>query len=529
MSLPYKLLIVEDDVMYRYAVKTLIDQSEGRYRFLEEAINGRHALEIIARESPDIIITDMSMPEMDGVELIRRVKASAPEIKILVLSAYDDFHFVKEALKLGAEDYLLKYELEERGVNDLLRKTCDKIKREREFGRRDSFIRENTANLIDGVFRKIVAQGETNSEKIDKFMDQLFPGKGGFPVGLAVFRTTIDERSKKTNREIHHGVLHELLQGNSRLYLTEAEDGVFVAIINLTSIPNPEEILNGFRLTLRRAAEALSSDIGTEVHVGLSRIITDGVSLADRYLRAYRLTEKGFYLSKSAVFSEADVYERVADEIDWTAFVKEIVAASDADDTRVAVEKAIELFALFRSVRPDLDVLDAAVRDLFSELFVSAKRRKIDFAEATGCVKIPSRSRDAAVRLDDLEHFVITCLENLSSGTAKTELEYRREIRLAIDYIKRNYRSEVQLPVLAAKLGLSPNYLCSLFRKETGMRLVEYLHKVRINEAIVLLKSTNLRVYEIADRTGFRSASNFCRIFKEVTGGPISDFRKTIT
>jgi len=115
------VMIVEDDVMYRYAIRSSLDWEKEGFRICSEAINGKHALAMLENCRPDIVITDIDMPEMNGIDLIGELRRTEPDIPIIVLSAYDDFHFVKEALKSGARDYLLKHELESEQLANLLR------------------------------------------------------------------------------------------------------------------------------------------------------------------------------------------------------------------------------------------------------------------------------------------------------------------------------------------------------------------------------------------------------------------------
>lgn len=120
----YRLLIVEDDANYRFAIRESIPWEENGFTIAGEAIHGRQAMEILKKTEVDIILTDVSMPLMNGVELTKRVRAEYPEIQIVVLSAYDDFQFVRESLKYGAKDYILKQEMKPQEVIETIKKIC---------------------------------------------------------------------------------------------------------------------------------------------------------------------------------------------------------------------------------------------------------------------------------------------------------------------------------------------------------------------------------------------------------------------
>lgn len=114
-------MIVEDDVMYRYAIRTSFHWEKEGYRICGEAINGKHALAMLNECRPQIVITDINMPEMNGIDLILALHQLHPEISIIVLSSYDDFHFVRQAMKFGAKDYLLKHDIDPSELSRVLK------------------------------------------------------------------------------------------------------------------------------------------------------------------------------------------------------------------------------------------------------------------------------------------------------------------------------------------------------------------------------------------------------------------------
>ena len=122
----WKILLAEDDQNFRYAIKEIVPWEGSEFEIIGEAIHGKQALEFMKTNPVDILLTDMDMPVMNGVELIREVKKLYPYVRILALSAYDDFSFVKESMKLGAEDYILKQDMDGEKILRTLREICEK-------------------------------------------------------------------------------------------------------------------------------------------------------------------------------------------------------------------------------------------------------------------------------------------------------------------------------------------------------------------------------------------------------------------
>ncbi|QMV43176.1 response regulator transcription factor [Cohnella cholangitidis] len=154
-----QVMIVEDDVMYRYAIRSSMEWEKEGFRICAEAINGKHALTLLQDCRPDIVITDINMPEMNGIDLIAELQEHHPFIKIIVLSSYDDFPFVKQALKSGAKDYLLKHELEPGELADLMKRLKE-----------DSAEYEHSPETKNGA--EIPVKGTTHRE-VQQLMDYI--------------------------------------------------------------------------------------------------------------------------------------------------------------------------------------------------------------------------------------------------------------------------------------------------------------------------------------------------------------------
>ncbi len=513
----HTILIVDDDVAYRYAVRALLGRIEGKYEFLPDAINGRHALEIMRERSPDVIITDISMPEMNGVELIKAVKSSVPGIKILALSAYDDFAFVKDALKSGAEDYILKYEIEETDIGGMLDSICAKIDEERM--ERKSALAEELRRTLRGEFR--------DSAKAGEVLRGLFPGREVGPYAVAAIRPLAGGAVPPRTLEAAEGLTEE----NPRCFFVDLpERKAVAAVINLSAMEGNSagEALDALARRIVNRFERASGP----VCLGLSRVLAGTDDSADGFREAERLLERGFYLDSSRFFRAGSDREESSVPEDTASALRtktaEILRSLEILDEENAARHTAEFFGLLRERKPGLDLLDEITAGLFAGLRLLLEKRKLDFADATGLDRRPVRIEDLASSEKELERKVSDCFRRfLETGKERPEIR-RREVAAVVDFLRKNYRRDVELAEIAGSLGLSPNYLCNLFKKETGMRIFEYLNRVRIEEAIKLIGAANLKVYEIAERTGFRTASYFCRTFREVTGRSISEYRRSL-
>lgn len=161
----YQILIVDDDQNYRYAIRSILDWDTLGFAVKDEAINGRQALRKLKEESFDLVITDMSMPLMNGVELIKEAKALFPDLVFLALSAYDDFEFVKESMKSGAADYILKYEMNEEEFRSVICNIKERLDKRRKEGKVREFLGNKSLNRSE-IKRSVLFMQENYSRHI---------------------------------------------------------------------------------------------------------------------------------------------------------------------------------------------------------------------------------------------------------------------------------------------------------------------------------------------------------------------------
>lgn len=522
----HKVLIVEDDVMYRYAVKSLIDCSDGALRFLPEAINGKHALAIMEEERPDIIITDISMAEMNGVELIRKVKESWPEIKILVLSAYDDFGFVKDALKFGAEDYILKYELEKADLNAAVRALGAKVDRERAERSRDEYILENREEIIEDFFRKTLLGEIRDAWEIGRNLDRLFPRRDRALFSVAAFGILGDAPASSGERECVARALETLAVENRRYrFVRLPQRDLYAVLIDLAGMGDDGTVRQGTETLARRILRRVENAAGARACIAVSCPVSDHGKLADCFREAERLLEKRFYFDDSLVFLPTP-HQSGEGSKGLQPLVDGILSALESADAERVAEGIGELFRTLAETKPDIAILDETVADLVGGFRAATARKGIDFKSVTGMEHRPFHALEIASSIGRLESALSSWFAAFLAADRQPSASCRREVLAAMDYMRRNFRFDIQLGGIAERLRLSPNYLCSLFKKETGMRVFEYLNRVRIEEAVRLLKTTGLKVYEISERAGFHSVPYFCRTFREITGRSLSAFRK---
>lgn len=523
----YKAMIVEDNAIYRYAVKTIIDWPANGFDLAAEAINGKQALQYMETERFDLILTDVSMPEMDGIDLIQAVKSKTPDTIVVMLSSFDDFRFVKDSLKLGAQDYLLKHDLEPESLLRMLGQVRERLERNRSAHERQEADRMEA----ESMFMKRIMLGElTNKDDIDrKAAERGFSMReSSYNVMLVVcmpeFDADIGDNEEHAKKRIDTGVEHWLLDqaGNVNALTVALSPGKYVILLSFRGGRNEKDIGD--------AAGELASGLlaaGNLIHRSLSVGINGiSVELSELKMRLEQ-TEAALYQTAYEGWNRiyaVDKAKPAAIDLDpvylhhWMSALKE--------GNLEAVESALEaLFRHVRTIRLPKQAMRQLLFNVFALLGVQAEARNIRSAVPGDWHGTVIRALERVDSVERLHEQVLAYCRTVFE-TNRSKKVYRKEIQLAIALIDARYREDLSLAKLSHELNFSANYLSNLFRAETGMRVIEYLNRVRMDKAKQLLADPRLKVYEVAEKVGYQDTSYFCKVFKEVTGVTVSEFRK---
>ncbi|TYP79870.1 RICIN domain-containing protein [Paenibacillus methanolicus] len=505
-----RAMIVEDNAVYRFAIRTIIDWGQCGFEPPVEAVNGKQALSCLAESPVDLIVTDISMPEMNGIELIQQVKRIAPDTEIVVLSSYDDFPFVRNALKLGAADYLLKHDLEPENLVLAVMQAKEKLEE-----RSKASVRDPGPERVRQWLYQLLTRSVTLEEAERQAEAALLPHRrSAFVMLSAVVRETESPEGHASTAAPDFGQLDpswlviSLGRGRYAVYL-DFKDEKSEARMLAAAYEAAEGISRaagrsgaGCRIGISRAGfgvktiEALHKQAEAAVFRSVYDEEEDGRIYSAPGDRPYRDTVlAGSYpsLAKALKNGEIEACEALADR----------------------------LFRDMRVVKPPEGELRKLLLDLFALLVAAASDQGAELAPMDhwqGWVT------DSLARLSPLERIREAVLERIRSVCAGSARE-RPEIKQAKSYIMKHLDEELNVADLSRRLDLSPNYLSILFRQQTGQRLSEFIQQCRMEEAKRLLRETTLKVYETASKVGYKDTSYFCKVFKEYAGMTVSDYR----
>ncbi|MCL2243478.1 MAG: response regulator [Treponema sp.] len=524
----YKVFLVEDEIVVREGIRNNIPWDQTQYSLAGEASDGEMALSMIQDIKPDILITDIRMPFMDGLTLSRIVKKNLPWIKIIIISGHDEFEYAKEAIGVGVEEYLLKPVSSQE-----MCKTLDKI------AKRIDDEKENLLNI-----EKLKAQVRSSTDILrDKWLSDFMNGNipaadaieqgREFGVDLLarsyiVLAVGIKSPQEKEGQLVPVKIIFQsiLEKHDNSIWFQENEKNYIILLKEISD--NADELAYSIAQALKYEIERKT---GNKVMIGIGpkaqrigevinsfstarRIVNYGIThghslIADEKMLAR--DEKGFDPSPLLNVNDDMLLTRLkyASKKDVDSIISEYTKILDGDFS----ENKMLIFFIFG------EIIVAASKIV--EAFGGDIRKIAPYSLNKNDIEGIASSRDFFhEKVKELFYAVIEYRD------VHTEGRYQSIIVKSREFIDRNFNSDdISLYSTASYVGISPNYLSTIFAQETGENFIEYLTRVRIEKAKQLLWETAMKNADIAYETGFNDPHYFSNFFKKNTGMSPREFR----
>lgn len=534
-----KVFLVEDEMVIRRGIKNSIDWEKEGYIFCGEASDGELAYPMIIKEKPDILITDIRMPFMDGLELCKLVKKEPPNIKILILSGYDEFDYAKEAIRLGVTEYLLK-PISSGKLLEALNGVSESIRREKEdkdlVRKYMEEMRENTEHEKQKFFEQMIAGNLSMADALEtgkKYEMNLSAGM----YNLLLFRFTLGEENRKSG-ELLGEAEYAIEKLTERLeYVFEFQRGV-EGWAFLLMADNEEQMSERVK-ELSKDLEEIMKNYSTIAYFGgIGQPVARLRELEESFREAERALAARFTMELNRIISVEDI--RMAQNVDTLDDI-EITSFGEIEKTRTMLEKFLN-----NGAEDEIDeFVDVYINELPEENLKSVLMRQYIIMDAyivmmSFCEKIEGIEGEMQAQSEELKNSMktIQTLEEIKNyirmllkkiiGVRDTisGRRYSDIIEIAKDQIRKTYMSdEISLNTIAAEVGMSPSYFSSIFSKEMGKTFVEYLTEIRMDRAKELLMCSSMKTSEIGYEVGYKDPHYFSYIFKKTQNCTPKEFR----
>ncbi|SDM80999.1 response regulator [Acetanaerobacterium elongatum] len=542
----FNLMIIDDEPIIRKGIRSVINWEELGCTVCAEAEDGQEGRELIERLKPDIIITDIKMPEVDGLTMIRDIKDVVPNCKVIILTGYRDFDYAYQAIKLGAFDFLLKptkleqlHDVVKRAVTELKTKASSDPETERLrklYEKNLPLIREKFLyNMLTGV--------ATGSQSVTEEAQQL-----GIDVGLFQVVMVENDNSRDAQDDGYNG--NPLYQFGITSAFEEAFSGFYsVQPVSLNS--------RRTAFVLSPKAEAAKSSSGAAVCCienccsNLQNMVKScfgfGVTvtvssegfgfgeLSVKYRECCEAFKHSFYLGSQTII----FYDRIGSQIkqndaalyECNNRLFELVKAGDVDGVSQCTAELLtcitsmgltdkeyirrfyfDTITVINTIRASALIADDSLppQNAGEGNLYNMIERCDNVGDLNGLLE--SVARRAAAKIGDYD-----------SGSMKLLL------RKAVDYLNKHYSDPITLQQMADEIYVSPSYISRMFKKELGVNFVDYLNEIRISRAKDLLGDINYKTYEVADSVGISNPHYFSKLFRRYVGMTPSEYKELLS
>lgn len=499
-----KVLIVDDEILLRQGLKHLLQWEKEGFTIVGEASTGEEALDIISKNKPHIVISDVVMPGMDGVSLCQKIKSKYPDIQIIILSSYSDFNYVKDTFKYGVKDYILKPTLNPDELLSLLRKLANNIPGFK--------LKTSSENMnIESILVERLCGYVNNDDK--EFISSVFVNNSFIMCSLKYKNMTSDIMEDMAS-------YIKKQMPTTKFGIVCPQKGIICAIINFNIINSIETSSH-----LQYMADKLSETY-ENIFLVISRpfkSIDEIKNIYDREVKKY-LNFKFYYVDKHFCTTSSFNNDYIKSKFDLKRYSESLYVLEFESSLNYFRSYIGDCIKLLMIDEPDLKALcDNVIYTTITILdTLSYDVSKLKFTRTDYFTMI-----DQTETFNDLLKIVESfCAEILSISTSDHNEVSNYTIDKILAYISEHYNEQLSLKMLADKFHFNYYYLSSYFTAHNKEGFSEYLNKIRINKAIQILKNSDVSISEVSYMVGYSDNSYFCKVFKKYTDYTPSRYKK---
>lgn len=512
------VLIVDDEYLVRELLKRSVPWDDLKLTIAGEASGAMEAMDLIEEKQPEIVITDICMPIMDGIKLSSIILDKYPQIKIIVLTGHDDFIYARESISLGIKEYLLK-PINPEDLKKCLVKISKEILDEKAVlqDMKDvlPLLKEKTLNDLMSVR----GLGDDIVENLSRHDIKFKSDK--FRVGL--IQIISEKDSLYRNRIDVYNTIKNHFSVNEDVYCFQGSRG-FIVILSHNRID-----LEGF---CDRILNNIVNRLNYSMSIGVGREVEGLENISISYDQASKALEYQVIEGLNSVISFDDLEETIGyDSSMHSKIIKELSFSLKAGLDDRFKENIKELFSLqIKGVGGDINSIRVMASNILSVILSLITEQDLDLHSVFVSGIQPYENIFKLVELRDIESYLYTLGEAvILKIKEKNSNKTSRLVSGVKQHLKDNLSDpEIQLSNVAEKFYVNPSYLSRKFKQETGETFMEFLGFLRIEKAVELLKTTDKRSYEIAYDIGINDPHYFSIFFKKKMNISISDYKKQL-
>lgn len=527
-----RVLIVDDEILVRVALKTLIPWEEHGFEIIGEAASGVEALEILNRESCQIILSDIRMPEMNGLDLMNHVRVKWPDIRFIILSNHNDFEYVQKALRLGAADYTLKLAYTPEELLDKCKRLQQSFRVEQqersEKYKLDYKIKVLERKSAELTLLDLLVKQRSRLEVDHLQRDGLLPpfvmeGCRIIVAGVDNYRQVLEENRFQSEQLLIYTVSNifaEILKKYEKCQLVDMHNRKLVILAGSYSEGMLDEL---------KAAGATFAKVN--VSFGVSGDSCSPYQLNEGFRQAEQALGRRFFHEGSHILyplaEPAEVQPKVSilQSGHWNSLLEKAEEDVILEELRLWINRLGEEEGMGAAW-----VREQWVQWLHLVCLQMGQPDHMRYVMPEHQGRYPFDVIRNTETLREIGSWFLGWLpEALALTGQNSQPVYRDEVKQMIRIMEEEYATSLKVADLARRTGFAENYLSVMFKKETGVKIVDYLTQIRMQKARELLCNPTYKIYEISEMVGYADSNHFSKYFKKIEGLFPLEYRKTMT
>ncbi|MCZ0704288.1 two-component system response regulator YesN [Natronobacillus azotifigens] len=507
-----RVVLVDDEQFVRKGIRALVNWEKIKYQVVGEASNGEDALEMILKQKPDVVLTDIRMPIYDGLKLINFVKQKSTHVpKFVIVSGYNDFKYAQRAVRMGVTDFILK-PIDKKELENTFLSLTEVIEQER--------MKEqlNKRFLNTSLFQRIVMEREEPKPK----EITLLVGDSQTNICYVI----VDIRDYLNWELIEQDLIKAITSfiGDEQIFIHPIERGEFGVVFREQHLPNH---FNGLSPFLLRFKKHIEKEINKKIFLFAGELNKGFEGLRASYQSARIASDRRY----SQLHDDPLVFQKRFEEEEGQLkyqYIDQILEKIEENNIDMIHQLVDEWVRDVVTISASMESVKMFIFHLEKELKGAIRRVTDEGDEETrlGSLTAVCEEKKTLAELKDAMKIYV-----ISAGKLLCQLNKEKhsgDIYKVKNYIDKHYKENLTLKKIANEFYMNPVYLGQLFKKNHGTYFKDYLLNVRMEKAKQLLRQTDLRIYEVADQIGFSSPDYFVVQFEKKEGMTPSNYRQRI-
>lgn len=515
------VMLVDDERPARELLKMTIDWEKAGYEIIFEARNGKQALDYYEKQHPDLIITDIQMPVMDGLEFLKQIKAICPTQKVVILSCHENFSYARQALKLGVVDYVIKDSLTDEVLYNLLEN-----REKQEISEKDDPLPSSSFSDPSILPMALSDSPQEQQEAVQQLKSHMKNGRQFFCCTCSVESfSSLPSEWNSLAKELQH-YINESRQGEAVVYREQ-----FLLVLCLMEHQNSQlELFNNRFQSLRLIRKQLELLTGCTISIGISTPGSRPDQLQQLINESYQaLNSKIFQGIGKNLFFNPQYNRSQTLQIDTLSNqFQQIRSSLEKQDKDSVLNILHQIYGKYFEGVTHYHYLNYTNSVLLEILMENCQKRSIPYQVVFETEVLDINVFEKMNTPDRVLQWFQGCFSRLLESSETNMPSYSTRIRSILLYIQKNYQQDISLETVADTFWIHKVYLAKTFKQETGKSVNEYIRNVRIEKAKELILDGRFKINEIVSATGFHNPQSFYTIFKKCVGMTPREYREQL-